>query len=268
MHLPFIDATFRPGGIRHSYGRDQIWPRDDGMLIALTPHPHGPQVFRQVTTNTLMPEMTRAPRWPTLIAVALLLVFIAMMPQHYHFIPSRGRPWALALVMVLAIASAQSRVSLGMRRAANVATALLVVLLTAMLLAALGMVVKRIYVEGVAVRGVPVLSTTAALWATNIVVFALWYWLVDRGGPERRASGEPKPIDFLFPQNAAAEIFPTGWTPRFADYLFVAFVTSTAFSPADTLPVSARAKLLMMAQAILSLVTLVLIVGRAINVLE
>ncbi len=219
-----------------------------------------------MTTNTFMPE-GRALRWPTLIAVALLIAFIAVMPQHYYFLPSWARPWAVALVVLLAIASSLSRASVGTRRAANIATGCLVVLLTATLLGALGKVIVRLFEEGVKVRGVPVLSTMASLWATNIVVFALWYWLIDRGGPERRARHDPRPIDLLFPQNAAGELFP-GWTPRFADYLFVAFVTSTAFSPADTLPVTARAKLLMMAQAVVSMATLVVIVGRAINVTE
>jgi hypothetical protein len=190
------------------------------------------------------------------------------MPKHYYLLPGRVRPWAIALVAVMAIVSGLPRTGPATRRAANVATVSLLAFLTAMLLAAVGKVVVRIFEEGVQVRGVPVLSTTAALWAANIVVFALWYWLVDRGGPERRVSHDPRPIDLLFPQIAAREVFPGDWTPRFADYLFLAFVTSTAFSPADTLPVSPRAKLLMMAQAALSLMTLVVVVGRAINVLE
>jgi hypothetical protein len=221
----------------------------------------------RMVANPFMPEVTRALRRPTLVAVALLMAFIAALPQHYYFLPSKARPWGLALVAVLAVISALSRASSATRRAARLATGSLVVLLTATLLGALGMVIVRLYVEGVPVQGAQVLSTTAALWATNIVVFALWYWLVDRGGPERRARGEPRPIDLLFPQNAAREIFPGDWMPRFADYLFVAFVTSTAFSPADTLPVTPRAKLLMMAQAVVSLATLVVIVGRAINML-
>ncbi len=222
-----------------------------------------------MTTNTLIPDMPegRAPRWPTLIAVAFLIAFIAALPQHYYFLPSQARPWAVALVVLLALASAVSHGSLGPWRAANIATGCLVTLLTATLVGALGKVILRIFEEGVKVRGVPVLSTLAALWATNIVVFALWYWLIDRGGPERRARRDPRPIDLLFPQNAAGEMFP-GWMPRFADYLFVAFVTSTALSPADTLPVTARAKLLMMAQAVVSMTTLVVIVGRAINVTQ
>jgi hypothetical protein len=203
------------------------------------------------------------------MAVALLLAFIALMPQHYRLIPGPAHPWAVALVILLAIVSALPRAGVaGIRCAANAATTTLVALLTAMLIAALGKIIVRIFEEGVAVRGVPMLSTTAALWAANVVVFALWYWLVDRGGPERRVNHAPKPIDLLFPQNTSPDMFPANWSPRFADYLFVAFVTSTAFSPADTVPVTPRAKLLMMAQAALSLATLVVIVGRALNVLE
>jgi uncharacterized membrane protein len=128
-------------------------------------------------------------------------------------------------------------------------------------------VIRLIFAQGVKVHGAPVLSTTAALWAANIVVFALWYWLVDRGGPDRRASGDPRPPDLLFPQ-AQSEASPHEWRPRFIDYVFVAFTASTAFSPTDTAPLTPRVKVLMMAQSVLSLATVVVLVGRAINVLE
>lgn len=207
-------------------------------------------------------------RWPASVAVGLLLAFIVLLPERYRFLHGWAFVAALALVAVFAVGSALPRDRPGARRAANAATAALLVLLTALLVGALVSVISRIYQEGVRVRGAPVLSTMAALWGANIVVFALWYWFVDRGGPDRRAGGDPAPLDFLFPQNSARDVVPAGWTPGFADYLFLAFVTSAAFSPADTLPLTARAKLLMMAQAGLSLATVVLMLGRAINALE
>ncbi len=119
--------------------------------------------------------------------------------------------------------------------------------------------------EGAALRGLALLSTAAALWLGNLVVFALWYWLLDRGGPEVRLSGISVPPDLQFP--AANATYPE-WTPDFIDYVFVAFNTSIAFSPTDTTPVTTRAKLIMMAQALLSLVTLAVAVARAVNILE
>ena len=221
-----------------------------------------------MTTKTLPGVSMHASRWPTSVAVALLLAFIALLPERYRFLQGWALVTALALGLALAVVSALPRDRPRARRAASSATLALLVLLTALLVGALASVIVRVYEEGVKVRGAPVLSTTAALWASNIVVFALWYWFVDRGGPDRRASGNPGPLDLLFPQNAARELFPDGWTPRFADYLFLAFVTSAAFSPADTLPVTPRAKLLMMVQAALSLATVVVMLGRAVNTLQ
>jgi uncharacterized membrane protein len=208
-----------------------------------------------------------ARRWPTSV-VALLVGFIALLPERYRFLRGWTLVAVLALVAVLTLASMLPHDRPRTRRVAIAATLALLVLLTALLVAALTAVIWRIYQEGVEVRSAPVLSTTAALWASNVVVFALWYWFVDRGGPDRRVSGNPAPLDLLFPQNASRELFPGGWMPGFIDYLFLAFVTSTAFSPADTLPVTPRAKLLMMAQAVLSLVLVVVLVGRAINALQ
>jgi hypothetical protein len=210
----------------------------------------------------------RASRWPASVAVGLLFTFMGLLPEHYPFLPHGARLSTLALVAAFAVLASLSHLGPRMRRVANLATVALVLVLTAMLVTGIVTVIVHIYEKGMKVRGVPVLSTTAALWATNIVVFALWYWLVDRGGPDRRASRDPAPFDLLFPQNTGAGAPRSDWTPGFVDYFFVAFVTSTAFSPADTLPLTMRAKLLVMAQAVLSLVTVVIMAGRAINVLE
>lgn len=117
------------------------------------------------------------------------------------------------------------------------------------------------------------LLSAAALWLTNILVFALWYWRLDAGGPHGRDTrfGHPEGA-FLFPQmtmtaEAKTEAGEHGWSPNFVDYLFLAFNSSTAFSPTDA-PVLARwAKLLMMLQSLISLTVLVLLAARAVNIL-
>jgi len=220
-----------------------------------------------VTTQAHAHLATRSTRRPALIAVGLLMAFIALLPERYRFLPNAARVALLMLVVALAVASTMPPASPRKRRIASAGTVLLIVLLTLMLVASVVSVIRRIFEEGVKVHGAPVLSTTTALWAANIVVFALWYWLVDRGGPDRRASGDPRPPDLLFPQ-AQSEAPPHGWTPGFVDYVFVAFTASTAFSPTDTAPLTPRVKVLMMAQSVLSLATVVVMVGRAINVLE
>ena len=105
------------------------------------------------------------------------------------------------------------------------------------------------------------------IWLTNFLIFALWYWELDRGGPGKRAAGHDGAPDFLFPQMSDDRIEPRDWRPRFIDYLYVSLTNATAFSPTDAMPLSPMAKCVMGIQAVVSLVTLGLIVSRAVNIL-
>ncbi len=106
------------------------------------------------------------------------------------------------------------------------------------------------------------------IWATNVIVFSLWYWVLDRGGPWVDHRDHRGRSEFIFPyMTLAAGIAGTDARPSFVDYLFLSFNTSTAFSPTDTLPLSARMKLLMMLESIISLLTLALVAARAVNIL-
>lgn len=117
------------------------------------------------------------------------------------------------------------------------------------------------------------LRSAAALWGTNVLVFALWYWRLDAGGPHVRDARPGHPTGaFLFPQmmlEGAAGMEKDGrpWSPEFVDYLFLAFNTSTAFSPTDVPVLSRWAKLLVMTQSVISLAAVVILAGRAINIL-
>jgi hypothetical protein len=108
----------------------------------------------------------------------------------------------------------------------------------------------------------------ALIWLTNILIFGLWYWEVDRGGPGLRAAGHDGPPDFLFPQMNDDAVQPPNWRPRLADYLYVSVTNATAFSPTDTMPLSPRAKSMMGLQALVSFVTVGLIFARAVNILQ
>jgi uncharacterized membrane protein len=105
------------------------------------------------------------------------------------------------------------------------------------------------------------------IWLTNFLIFALWYWEIDRGGPGRRAAGHDKAPDFLFPQMSDDRIEPRDWRPRFIDYLYVSLTNNTAFSPTDTMPLTPVAKAIMGLQSLVSLLTIGLIVSRAVNIL-
>jgi hypothetical protein len=112
------------------------------------------------------------------------------------------------------------------------------------------------------------LRSATALWFTNVLVFALWYWKLDAGGPLGRDSSRGRlNSSFLFPQMMAQADESTGWSPHFMDYLFLAFNTSTAFSPTDTAALSRWAKIGMMLQSLISLTIVALLAARAVNIL-
>ena len=112
----------------------------------------------------------------------------------------------------------------------------------------------------------PLLITGGTIWLINVIVFALWYWEFDRGGPVARAQAIRMYPDFQFAQMAVPQLAPPGWEPAFSDYLYLSFTNATAFSPTDTLPLSRWAKLAMTIQAAVSIVTVALVVARAVNI--
>lgn len=116
-------------------------------------------------------------------------------------------------------------------------------------------------------RAPALLGDAALIWIANVLTFTLWYWEIDGGGPGKRHRDRYASSDFVFPQLALTQATNPPWCPGFVDYLFLAFNTSTAFSPTDTLVLSRRAKILMMLQAMLSLLVLAVLAARAINTL-
>lgn len=121
---------------------------------------------------------------------------------------------------------------------------------------------------GHAGTGRALLIDAVNIWSTNVVVFALWYWFLDRGGPSSRGLVPDHKRDFLFTQQQAEAAGFSEWLPGFVDYLFLAFTNATAFSPADTFPLTVRAKLLMMAESAISLVTIAVVASRAVGILN
>jgi uncharacterized membrane protein len=142
----------------------------------------------------------------------------------------------------------------------------LALILTVLVTAGLVISVFEMVTHLSTLKGATLLKTGATLYAINVLVFSVWYWEIDHGGPMKRFISKRIAVDFQFPQQAGGN--PTRWLPGFVDYLFLAFCTSTALSPADTVPLTRRAKMLMMAQSIIALIVLAIIVGRSINVLS
>jgi uncharacterized membrane protein len=112
------------------------------------------------------------------------------------------------------------------------------------------------------------LSTGVAIWLTNIIAFAVWYWQFDRGGPAARAHARRLLPDFQFVQMQNPDLTHPEWEPQFVDYLYLSFTNATAFSPTDVMPLSRWAKLTMLGQSLVSLVTLALVIARAVNILK
>jgi hypothetical protein len=114
----------------------------------------------------------------------------------------------------------------------------------------------------------PLLVAGGIIWLTNVIVFALWYWEFDRGGPVARANAVHSYPDFQFVQMVSPQLAPPDWEPAFSDYLYLSFTNAAAFSPTDVMPMSRWAKMGMTAQAAVSIVTVALVVARAVNILR
>ena len=112
------------------------------------------------------------------------------------------------------------------------------------------------------------LASGGSIWLTNIVIFSLWFWDLDRGGPGARAEAKKEWPDFMFQQMSDPQYAPSDWHPKFFDYLYMSFTNASAFSPTDVLPLTRWAKLLMLLQSTTSLVIVGLVVARAVNILQ
>ena len=116
--------------------------------------------------------------------------------------------------------------------------------------------------------GSQLLLKSFTVWGTNVVTFGLWYWTIDRGGPDRRLRAKPPPPDFQFPQMENPDLAAPGWRPHLVDYVYVSFTNALAFSPTDAMPLSRRAKLLMLFESSLSAVVILLVTARAVNIFK
>jgi hypothetical protein len=112
------------------------------------------------------------------------------------------------------------------------------------------------------------LASGGAIWLSNVITFGLWYWDLDRGGAAARARGSGRPPAFVFPEMTNSEYVAPGWYPKFVDYLTLSFTTAMAFSPTDVSGIKPWAKLMMMAEATISLLVAILVVSRAVNILK
>jgi uncharacterized membrane protein len=205
------------------------------------------------------------PVWPAQLTVLIAIGLQFALPERLTVGPSWLLP-ALEGVLVIGLAMATPRElehEHALRRRAAVG---LVALVSAANIFSLGALTHYLLHHDVS-NGRELIVAGMLIWLTNFLIFALWYWEIDRGGPGRRAAGHDGPPDFLFPQMSDDRIEPVDWRPKFIDYLYVSLTNATAFSPTDTMPLTAMAKSIMGVQSIVSLVTIGLVVSRAVNIL-
>ncbi|WP_233624793.1 DUF1345 domain-containing protein [Actinoplanes sp. ATCC 53533] len=224
-------------------------------------------IEEDLTGRPFWRQLTRDERrWPFALAIAAMIALQLTLPERY----SLGAWWVLPAVEVVVIAALMAanpgresartpmlrRLSLGLIAVASLGTAWSVFRLVA-------------DIAGGADTGsaAVLLGSGASIWLINVLTFAVWYWELDRGGALERAAGRDPYPDFLFPQMTTAGVAPADWRPQFADYLYLAFTNATAFSPTDTLPLSRWAKLTMMLESAISLVTAALVIAKAVNAL-
>lgn len=210
------------------------------------------------------------PRLPVAIAVVVAVVLQGFVPHEFAFHPWWLLPGLELVLLVVIVLFRQTKIdrqattlrvlSLSLAVAAGLATAWSAVQL-------IDELVRNTDLNSPLSHASTLLRVGGGIWLTNVIVFALWYWDLDRGGPAARACGDRTHTDFLFAEMTAPEFAAKDWEPRFVDYLYLSFTNSTAFSPTDTLPLTRWAKLTMMFQSAISLGTVALVVARAVNVL-
>ncbi len=204
---------------------------------------------------------TGVSRWPAALALLAVGALYAAISGELTLGPRLLFP-ALVVLLVAGLMSAH----LGGHHRVARRVALTLVTLVTFALAASAVLLILVALGG-RLPGTALLGDAALIWVMNVTTFAVWYWEVDGGGPALRRRDRHASEDFLFPQMARGEDGAGGWSPGFVDYLFLAFNTSTAFSPTDTAILSRRAKVLTMAQSLISLVVIAVLIGRAVNTL-
>jgi hypothetical protein len=202
------------------------------------------------------------PRWPAVVAIFAMAGLYLCLPERLTVGPN----WLLLVVMSVLLVPTVASYRAGHVKLNSRLGLLVSAVMTLAVIWSLGTLIAGLPAK----RESPteLLRSAAALWVSNIVVFALWYWRLDAGGPHsrdlRRSHSEGA---FLFPQMTEKGTAARAWKPGFVDYLFLAFNTSTAFSPTDVPVLSRWAKGLMMIQSLISLATIAILAARAINIL-
>jgi hypothetical protein len=218
-----------------------------------------------VAADAYPPPARAELHWPPLAIVAVAIALEALLPDRLTAVPRWILPVVGALLLLRLITDSPFRITgdSRVRRRVSLVTTGVVALSNGV---ALVLLARLLLGSSPLINGHQLIIAGADVWLVNVLIFALLLWELDRGGPGIRAAGEDGDPDLLYPQMSGGGMF-AGWRPQFFDYLYVSLTNATAFSPTDTMPLSVNAKLMMGAQSLISLVTLGLVIARAVNIL-
>lgn len=206
------------------------------------------------------------PRWPIVLQVVVVFVLLAA-PARVRLLPV-WLGYAVGILFILpTMGVSLSGARLWWLRFERITMLVCATFAEAVTLVTLGYLIAGMLKEPQGFSGRQLFASSVGAWVTNVVVFSVIYWQIDRGGPEARVNGQCKKPEWLFPEAGVPEGASPEWQPASVDYLFLSFCTATAFSPTDVLPLTGRAKMLMMLESAVSLGTLVIVASRAINIL-
>ena len=206
-------------------------------------------------------------RWPPALVILAVIFLLTTLPGHVEVLPV----WVSYLAAFAAIGPmAAVRLTGGNTLWLGIERMMIILLATAYVantVAELADMIGVITLHPSGNNAFSLLSSSVAIWVANVLTFSLLYWQIDQGGPHARASASKVKPDWVFPQPAKPEDLSPDWRPLFLDYLYLGYNTATAFSPTDAMPLTRRAKMLMMTESTISLLTMVIVLSRAINIL-
>jgi uncharacterized membrane protein len=205
------------------------------------------------------------PYWPAQLAVALAIGLNFTLTDRIIIGPRwllPGVEGVLLAALVIVAPTRATKHSVGRRRFALA----VIGFVSVANVVSLGLLVHYL-INGGKAGGRALILSGAAVWATNVLLFAVWFWEMDRGGPVNRFLNPKTLPDFQFPQMENPQFAPPGWRPGFLDYLYTSLTNAMAFSPTDTMPLTQTAKIVMGIQSIAAILTIGLVIARAVNIL-
>lgn len=205
-------------------------------------------------------------RWPVALVVLLVISMQYLLPQKLSLSFQTPICFIEAALLLAMVIVNPKRISEHIMSARVMG----IILIAIMTLSNTASAVKLI--DAIIAKGVTdarnLLLSGGSIWLTNVVVFGLWYWELDRGGPGKRAQAIHPFPDFMFPQMSDPLYAPHTWHPNFFDYLYTSFTNASAFSPTDVMPLTRWAKMLMLVQSMTALLMVGLVIARAVNILH